>query len=78
MGIPCTRCVSHTGYLVRGNSKGEARGRNTHRNNSNIVRNMESNNVGTKRWKSPKQGLTSAEDLDLYAYNNKKQYDHSH
>ena len=23
--VPCTRCVSHTGYLTHGNSKGEAR-----------------------------------------------------
>ena len=24
-GIPCTRSVSHTGYLTHGNSKGDAR-----------------------------------------------------
>ena len=24
-GLPCTGCVSHTGYLEHGNSKGEAR-----------------------------------------------------
>ena len=32
MGIPCTRCVSHTGYLTHGNSKSEARGRSRHQN----------------------------------------------
>ena len=58
MEIPCTRCVSHTVYLAHGNSKGEARARNRHKR---VVRNMEERKVGTK-GKSPKQGLTSAED----------------
>ena len=63
--IPCTRCVSHTGYLAHGNSEGEARGRNRHENNSNrVARNLEEKNVGTKA-KSPKQGPTSAKDLTI-------------
>ena len=60
-GIPCTRCVSHTGYLAYGNSKDEAREISRHKNN---VRNPEERNVGTK-VKSPKQDLTSAKDLTV-------------
>ena len=37
VGIPCTGCVSHTGYLSHGNSKGEERGRSRHKNNSKTV-----------------------------------------
>ena len=55
------RCVSHTLYLAHGNSEGEARGRNRHRNYERLVRNLEE---GTKR-ESPKQGLTSAKDLAI-------------
>ena len=33
-GIPCTRCVSHAGYLMHGNSKSETRGRSRYKNNS--------------------------------------------
>ena len=49
--IPCTRCVSHRGYLGHGNSKGEARGRSRLKNNSKrVVRDMETRKVGnTKR-----------------------------
>ena len=58
-------CVFHTGFLAHGNSKGEARGRSRHQNNSRrVVRNLEKMNVGTKE-KSPKQGLTSAKDLTI-------------
>ena len=57
-------CVSHTVYLAHGNSKGEARGRNRHKNNARVVRNLEERNVGTK-GKSPKQGLISAMDLPI-------------
>ena len=58
MGIPCTRCVSHTGYLAHGNNKGKIKG-SRHQDNSKRVRNRDERNVGTK-GKSPKQGLTSA------------------
>ena len=34
---PMHGCVSHTGYLADGSSKGEARGRSRHRNNSERV-----------------------------------------
>ena len=64
MGNPCTRCVPHTVYLAQGNSKGESRGRNGHKNNARVVRNLEERNVGTKR-KCPKQDLTSAKDLTI-------------
>ena len=61
-GIPCTRCVSHTVYLTLGNSKGKARSRSRHKNNSkSVVRNMEES--GHYKGKCPKQGLTSAKDL---------------
>ena len=55
--IPCTGCVSHIGYLRHGNSKGEARGRSRHKNNSKRVA-----RTWTRRKKSPKQGVASAED----------------
>ena len=46
-------------------SKGEARGRNRHKSNSNrVVRNLEERNVGTK-GKNPKQDLISAKDLPM-------------
>ena len=66
MGLPCTGCVFHIGYLVHGNSKGEARGRNRHKSNSKrVARNLKERNVGTKR-KGPKQSLNSAKDyVDL-------------
>ena len=52
-GIPCTRCVSHTGYIAHGNSKGETIGRSRHKNNGERrVGNMEEMNVDTK-GKSP-------------------------
>ena len=64
-GDPMHRCVSQTGYLAHGNSKGETRERSRHKNHSNrVVWNMEIWNVGTK-GKSPKQGLTSAKDLTI-------------
>ena len=37
MGIPCTKCVSYTVYLVHGNIKGEARGRGRRKNHSSRV-----------------------------------------
>ena len=56
---------SHTGYLAHGNSKGEARRRSRHENNSKGgVTDIEERNVGTK-GKSPKQGPTSAKDLTI-------------
>ena len=59
------RCVSHTGYFAHGNNKGRTRGRTRYQNNSTrVVRNIEEKDVGTK-GKSPKQDLTSAEDLAL-------------
>ena len=65
MGLPCTRRVSHAGYLTPGNSKGEARGRSRHENNSKRrARNIEERNVGTTE-KSSKQGLSSAKDLHI-------------
>ena len=56
------RGVSHARYLAHGNSKGVARGRRRHKNNSKIVRNLEERKVVTKE-KSPEEGLTSVEDL---------------
>ena len=45
-GIPCTRCVFHTGYLAHGNNKGEARGRSRQQSNSERgVRNIKEKNV---------------------------------
>ena len=53
-----THC--HKGHLAHGNSKGGARERNRHKNNSKrVVRNLKERNVSTK-GKSPKQGLTCA------------------
>ena len=50
------RGVSHTGYLAHENSKGEARGRRRHKNNSKrVVRNMGERNAGTKRKNPPKK-----------------------
>ena len=59
---------THTGYLAHGSSKGEARGRNRHKNNSKRgVRNMEEMKVVGNRER-PKQSLVSAKDLtrDLF------------
>ena len=54
MRIPCTRCVSHTGYFEDGNSKGEIRGRSRHRNSKKkVVRNLEENNVDTIKGVGP-------------------------
>ena len=39
-GIPCTRCVSHSGYFAHGDSKNETRERIRHQN-SKIVKIME-------------------------------------
>ena len=57
-GIPCTGCVSHTGYFAHGKRKGEVRRRNIQQNNGKRVVRMKEMNVGTKK-NSPKQGLTS-------------------
>ena len=57
-------CIPQSIYLAHGKSKGEARGRNSHRNNARVVRNLEERNVGTK-GKSPEQDLTSAKDLTI-------------
>ena len=63
--LPCTGCVSYTGYLAYGNSKGETRGRIRHKSNSKrVVRILEEKNVDTKK-ESPKQGQTIAEDLTI-------------
>ena len=49
-GMTCTRSLSHTGYLAHGNSKGEARGRNRHKNHrKRVVRNLKERNVDTIR-----------------------------
>ena len=54
-----------TQYISRMGSKGEARRRNRHNgNNKKVVRNLGERNVGTKE-ESPKQSLTSAEDLTI-------------
>ena len=58
------RYVSYTGYLAHGNSKGEERRRNRHKNDRRLVRNMEKWNVGSKGI-SPKQDLTSTKDLTI-------------
>ena len=64
-GIPCTRCVSHTGYGSHGNSKGEIRGRSRHDNHSKIVaRKMGERNVGTIRGRVGKVQL-SPKDLTI-------------
>ena len=58
MDLTCTRSIFHTGYLVHRNSKGEARGRSGHKNNSKrVVRNLEERKVVT-RGKNLVQGLT--------------------
>ena len=61
-------CIPHS-ILAHGNSKGEARGKNRHKNKNNakVVRNLKERNVRSK-GKSPKQDLTSANDI-CYAYN---------
>ena len=51
---------SHTRDLVHGNNEGDARGRNRHKSNARVVRNLEERSVGTKK-KSPKQDLTEEE-----------------
>ena len=64
-GIPCKRCVSHTGYLAHGNNMGGAKRRSRHnRNSKRVVRNPDERNVGTK-GKSPKLGLISAKALTI-------------
>ena len=56
-GIPCTRCVSHTGYLAHGNGEGEIRGSERHQDNSkSVVSSLEERNVSTK-GNTLKQGL---------------------
>ena len=58
-------CVSHTGYLTHGNSKGEAIGICRHKDNSKrVIRNIEERNVGTS-IKYPKQGLIASDDLTI-------------
>ena len=56
---------SQIGYLTHGNSKGEAKGRNRHKNNARVVRILEELERGTK-GKSPKQGLTNVKNLTIY------------
>ena len=58
------RGVSHTGYLVYGNSKGEERGRSRYKNKiKRVVSNIEGRILDTIWGKSPKQSLTSTKDL---------------
>ena len=59
------RGVFHIGYIVRRNSKGKIKIKSRQKNPSKIVWNMEGKNVGIIRVKSPKQGLTRAEDLTI-------------
>ena len=64
--FPCARCVSHTGNLVCGCIKGEARGSSRYQNNSRkVIRNMENRNVETTPWKILKRGLISAKDQTI-------------
>ena len=65
INVPCTGYVLPEGYLSHRNRKSEARGRSRHRNNIKRVGNMQGRNVGTIREKSPKQGLTSTENLTI-------------
>ena len=64
--IPCTRSVSHTGYLAHGNSKSETRGRIRHQNNgkrSSIKYEMKER--GHENKESRKQELTITKDLAI-------------
>ena len=55
----------YLGYLAHENSKGKARIRSRHENNSKrVVKHLEERNVDTKK-KSPKQGLASAKNLTM-------------
>ena len=65
-------CVSHTGYLTHGNSKGEA---DTNDSKRVVVRNLEERNMGLKK-KSPKQGQTSAKDLTIELSEGRGSYYH--
>ena len=62
-------CVSHTGFLSHENSKCEERERHRHQKNK-ILGILEERNVVTMR-KSPKQGLTNAEDLTVMLLDNR-------
>ena len=64
-GVPCTRCLSSTGYLAHGNSEDSTRVKNRNMNNSmRGLIDIKEWNVVSKR-KSPKQGLTSATPLTI-------------
>ena len=52
------------GYLVHGNSKGEARGRSRHKNNSKIFKNMEERKVGTIGGEAPNNEYINIEHLE--------------
>ena len=41
-------CIPHSIPIAHGNSKDETRGRNRHKNNAKVVRNLEKRDVGTK------------------------------
>ena len=68
MGIPCMRCVSHTGYLVHGNSKSELRGRSRHNNKSKrVVKNLKERILTLLGGKVPKK--VSLRDMSLSTIN---------
>ena len=62
-GIPCTECLSHTVYLAHWNSKGEAKGRSGHKKESSEKSGRKER--GHEGVLSPKQSLTSTEDLTI-------------
>ena len=62
---PWSGCVSHTGYPAHENRKGEARGRNRHKNNAREYSKKSKRKKRGTKGKSRKQGLTSANDLTI-------------
>ena len=59
------RCVSHTGYIAHGIARVKQKEGARHQNNNKrVARYLEERNASTRR-ESPKQGLTSTEDLTI-------------
>ena len=64
--------TGYTGYLAHEKSKVEIRGRRRHKKEkrSSISSiNMKKRNMGTIRYRSPKQDFTSADDLTIEFFN---------
>ena len=63
-GLSCTKCVSHTGYLTHGNSKGESRRRSRYKNYIKQIK-YGRKERGHYKGESPNEGLNSTKDLTV-------------